>query len=299
MFDALLTKLETDLRTAFDGALAGLVVTARTQLDSALAEITGERAKGIAEVAREKVDLHCEIATMHKHKEAHEGSVVLNVGGFRYETSVQTLRRSPHTFFDAYFSGRYAQDVCADGSIFIDRDGEHFGHVLLYLRDGVVSVAEQEVSELDVSVVRGLKREYGFYCIGLCAEVEVTVMAGGSDANHQILNSVEHFDVASGLWREVASMGTARKYFALCGIGDGYYAIGGVGSSNLLASVLRYDLRLGSWSTAPPLPKARAAHCAVVVDDAMCVLGGIERVEDAVQVIVQVSKSVLKFDNRV
>ena len=59
----------------------------------------------------------------------------------------------PHTFFDAYFSGRYAQDACVNGSIFIDRDGEHFGQVLQYLRDGVVAVAEQEASELDVGVL--------------------------------------------------------------------------------------------------------------------------------------------------
>jgi hypothetical protein len=43
---------------------------------------------------------------------------------------VQTLQRGPHTFSDAYFSGRYAQVVCRDGSIFVDRDGEHFRHVL-------------------------------------------------------------------------------------------------------------------------------------------------------------------------
>jgi chorismate mutase len=141
MFDALLTKLETDLRTAFDKSLRGLLATARTQLDTALVEVAKERAKVFADVAKEKADLHREIATMHKHKVAQEGHIVLNVGGYRYETSVQTLRRVPRTFFDAYFSGRYAQDVCADSSIFIDRDGEHFGQVLQYLRDGVVSVA--------------------------------------------------------------------------------------------------------------------------------------------------------------
>jgi hypothetical protein len=32
--------------------------------------------------------------------------------------------------------------VCTDGSIFVDRDGEHFGHVLKNMRDGVVEVAE-------------------------------------------------------------------------------------------------------------------------------------------------------------
>jgi hypothetical protein len=79
---------------------------------------------------------------MHKHKEAQEGSVELDIGGYHFETSVQTLRRVPHTFFDASFSGQYAQDVCRDGSSFVDRDGEHFGHVLEYMRDGVVSVAE-------------------------------------------------------------------------------------------------------------------------------------------------------------
>jgi hypothetical protein len=73
----------------------------------------------------------------HTHKEAQEGRVELNISGYHFETSVQTLRRIPHTFFDAYFSSRYAQDVCNDGSIFVDRDGKHFGHVLEYMCDGV------------------------------------------------------------------------------------------------------------------------------------------------------------------
>jgi hypothetical protein len=74
---------------------------------------------------------------------------------------VQTLRCAPHTFFDAYFSGRYAQDVCLDGSIFVDRDGEHFGHVLEYMREGVVSVASGV--EPSVSLLRALKRAFGYY----------------------------------------------------------------------------------------------------------------------------------------
>jgi hypothetical protein len=41
---------------------------------------------------------------MHKHKEAQEGRVELNIGGCCFETSVQALRRVPHTFFDAYFA---------------------------------------------------------------------------------------------------------------------------------------------------------------------------------------------------
>jgi hypothetical protein len=138
MFDALLHKLEGDLRVSCDVALA----SARTQLESGLADIARERTKGLAEVsedrakglaeidkerakvAKEKADLHREFAAMQKQQEAQQGRVVLDIGGYRYTTSVQTLRHLPGTFLDAYFSGRYTMDRSVDGSIFIDRGGK-------------------------------------------------------------------------------------------------------------------------------------------------------------------------------
>jgi hypothetical protein len=152
MFDALLRKLKVELQARCDAALA----SARTQLEGGLAEIARERTKGLADVAKEKTDLLREIAAMQKQQEAQQGRVVLDIGGYRYTTSVQTLRRLPGTFFDAYFSGRYTMDRSDDGSIFIDRDGKHFGQVLEYLRDGVVSVAERDAAELDVGELRWL-----------------------------------------------------------------------------------------------------------------------------------------------
>jgi hypothetical protein len=180
MFDALLSQLETDLRTALGACVTELVTTARTRLEGAVADVANERVQGLAEVAEERarglaeVDARCadlgrEIEAMHKYTEAQEGHVELNIGGYRFQTSVQMLRRVPHTYFDAYFSGRYAQDVCLDGSIFVDRDGEHFGHVLEYMRDGMVSVAEVGARP-SVSLLRALKREFGFYCIELSVE---------------------------------------------------------------------------------------------------------------------------------
>jgi hypothetical protein len=141
---------------------------------------------------------------MHKHKEAQDGHVELNMGGYHFQTSVQTLRRVPHTFFDAYVSGRYAQDVCADGSIFVDRDGEHFGHVLEYMRDGVVSVADPGVHP-SVSLLRALKREFGFYCIELVAEQaakpeqpEMAYVIGRCNDDGEAMSSMERYDAASG-----------------------------------------------------------------------------------------------------
>jgi hypothetical protein len=152
--------------------------------------------------ARERAKLHCEIEAMQTLKEAQEGRVERNIGGQRFETSVQALRRVPHTFFDAYFSGRYAQDVCCDGSIFFDRDGKHFGHILENMRDGVVSVATQEASELDIGLLRALKCEFDFYCIELMAEPEEVafVIGGRLDGEKNSLPALERYDNVSGEW---------------------------------------------------------------------------------------------------
>jgi hypothetical protein len=232
MFDALLSQLEKELRTALGACVTELVATARTRLEGAVEDVVKERSQGLAEVAEERaqglaeVDARCadlgrEVEAMHKHKEAQEGHVELNIGGYRFQTSVQTLRRVPHTFFDSYFSGRYAQDVCLDGSIFVDRDGEHFGHVLEYMRDGVVSVAEAGARP-SVSLLRALKREFGFYCIELSVEQgmkqeqpEFAIVMGGLSAGRDALSSMERYDTTSGQWSVAAGMSTTRRLWRL------------------------------------------------------------------------------------
>jgi N-acetylneuraminic acid mutarotase len=232
---------------------------------------------------------------MHKHKEAQEGHVELNIGGYRFQTSVQALRRVPHTFFDAYFSGRYAQDVCRDGSIFVDRDGEHFGHILQYMRDGVVSVAEPD-AHLSVSLLRALKREFGFYCIELCADQmveheqpEVAYVVGGSNRSGK-LSSMERYDASSGQWSMAAAMGTARSEMGACVMAGELYVSGGFDSDgNRLSTVEKYSPSNDTWSVVAPMPLKRGAHAAVVVGSAMYVLGGV--------VGNGVSASVLRFDS--
>jgi hypothetical protein len=137
MIDALLSQLETDLGTF----VTAFVTTARAHLENGVALVAEERTRGLTEVAEERAEmalkraeLSQEIEVMQMHREMQQGRIGVNIGGYRFETTVQTLRRVPNTFFDAYFSGRYAQDVCNDGSIFVDRDGEHFGHILEYMR---------------------------------------------------------------------------------------------------------------------------------------------------------------------
>jgi hypothetical protein len=253
--EGMLTKARGVLEKAEQQCAQGLVQLAEERAKG-LIEVAEERAKGIAEVDARRAELHLEVAIMHKHKEAQEGHVKLNIGGYRFQTSVQTLRRVPHTFFDAYFSGRYAQDVCDDGSIFVDRDGEHFGHVLEYMRDGVVSVAEPGARP-SVSLLRALKSEFGYYCIELCAvqamepeQPEVAFVMGGWDDDNVTLSSMERYDLASGQWSVVAAMCTERSHFGTCVVAGELYATGGNDNElSLLSSVEKYSPSSNTWGT--------------------------------------------------
>jgi hypothetical protein len=282
LFDPLLAALEQELRTDFHKALAGLLAAARTRLEDALAEVAMERAQGLAEVATKKTELRREIEAMQTHVEQQQGRVELNIGGRRFQTSVQTLRRLPHTFFDAYFSGRYAQDVCVDGSIFVDRDGKHFGHVLEYMRDGVVSVADAGACP-SVSLLRALKREFGYYCIDLVADepaepvqVEVAYVMGGCGGgiDETILSSMERYDAVSRQWSAAAAMAIVRQNFGACVLAGEVYVTGGYSGNFLLASVEKYSPLSDTWSAVAPMPNGRIHHVAVTVGSAMYVLGG-------------------------
>jgi hypothetical protein len=295
------------LETAMEGVLTrarGVLEEAEQQCAKGLMEVAEERAKALAEerakalavVDTRRGELAREVATMQTHLAKQEGRVELNIGGYRFETSVQTLRRVPHTFFDASFSGRYAQDVCDDGSIFVDRDGEHFGHVLEYMRDGVVSMAEPGAHP-SVSLLRLLKREFGFYCIELCVEQavveeqpEVAYVMGGTEAGDK-LASMERYDASSGQWIAVAAMITARSLFGACVVAGELYATGGVGrDQHRLSSVEKYTPSSDTWSAIAPLPFTRSRHSAVAMKSNMYVMGGKISQEGAIA-------TVLRFDS--
>jgi N-acetylneuraminic acid mutarotase len=210
---------------------------------------------------------------MHRQEEHHEGRVELDVGGVRYVTSAETLRRVPWTFFGAYFRGRYQLDRSEDGSIFIDRDGSLFGHVLEYLRDGVVSIAE----DVDLGLLRRLKREFGFYSIDVLSKGAAYVMGGWTDSD-DIFPTVERYDAASDTWSVVAPMGSVRTLFSACEISREVYVTGGVRRfdrpSRILAIVEKYSPSTDTWSEVARMPNARYCHGCVAVGSSMYIIGG-------------------------
>ena len=97
--------------------------------------------------------------------------------------------------FNSYCGRPVRAEESDDGSYFLDRDGSVFGHVLAYLRDGVVAAGY----ERDVRMLGRLKREFGFCCVDLLEEHELVLAAGGYDGNG-VLRSVAAYDRRTDSW---------------------------------------------------------------------------------------------------
>uniref|UniRef100_A0A914WL71 BTB domain-containing protein n=1 Tax=Plectus sambesii TaxID=2011161 RepID=A0A914WL71_9BILA len=83
-------------------------------------------------------------------------TVRLNVGGQRFETTVQTLRRLPDTMLGRMFSDDWRPP--GDADTFIDRDGRLFHHILNFLRDDHTAALPEDADQL-----RQLLREAEYY----------------------------------------------------------------------------------------------------------------------------------------
>jgi len=74
--------------------------------------------------------------------------VRLDVGGYKYSTTLTTLTADPNSMLAAMFSGRFPVEKNEEGCVFIDRDGRYFHHILNWLRNGALppfdSTSEQE-----------------------------------------------------------------------------------------------------------------------------------------------------------
>ncbi|XP_020399274.1 FH protein interacting protein FIP2 isoform X4 [Zea mays] len=84
---------------------------------------------------------------MQSPEPSSSSPVLLNIGGKKYATTVETLmQREPDSMLAAMFSGRHTlhdHPTTGKGVVFVDRDGKHFRHVLNWLRDGAIPVLSE------------------------------------------------------------------------------------------------------------------------------------------------------------
>lgn len=87
--------------------------------------------------------------------------IVLNVGGEKFSTSLETLSKVPNSYFSNLVSGKWELQLCEDGSVFIDRSPIGFSLLLQYLRDprSFPSLCKH----LTLVEIAHLKEDCGFY----------------------------------------------------------------------------------------------------------------------------------------
>jgi hypothetical protein len=198
--------------------------------------------------------------------------VELDVGGVRYTTSLATLRSRPGSMLHAMFSGHFQIEEEEGDGAFIDRDGSVFGHVLAYLRDGVVAVG----CERDIPMLERLKCEFDFYCIDPIIERTVVLAVGDC--------RVKAYDIDKERWQASVPMpalvGRFRHAFGTCVLRGMLYVTGGEEDFDILSTVHRFSPSSNTWCSVASMPEARSEHDACEVDGAngepssMYVVGG-------------------------
>ena len=151
----------------------------RKERDSAMLEVE-KKAKIVEE---EKRDWEIE-KTRVKATKTFEKIVILNVGGSKYTTTLSTLTKYQDSMLGAMFSGRHALVQQEDGSYFIDRDGESFRYILMYLRDD--RLARAIIPKLDTKLLLQLTYDAEYFQLPELAKLSevfanvVTLNVGGS-----------------------------------------------------------------------------------------------------------------------
>jgi hypothetical protein len=147
-------------RLSAEAELAAEKVKQDAESAAARVTATGEEVSRLAR--EESAKLEEEKAAMQNTHTFQNNIILLDVGGHKFTTSLQTLTSVPGTYFASLISGRFELTLNAEGAYFIDRDGSHFRHILNFMREPV-----EEGYTLSSDVTEGhrgeLTKELEFY----------------------------------------------------------------------------------------------------------------------------------------
>ena len=90
---------------------------------------------------------------------------------------------------------------------------------------------------------------------------------GGLGGKSVRLNRVERYDLVSGVWETLASMGEKRGFSGAAVVRDRVCVAGGHDGSTGLSSCTMYDAKAGTWCDLPEMNVVRHSHGLVSVDD--------------------------------
>ncbi|CAF4056407.1 unnamed protein product, partial [Rotaria sp. Silwood1] len=116
-----------------------------------------------------------------------KGIVILNVGGDKYETTIDTLTNEKNTFFTDLFSkeSELERDPI-DKSIFIDRNGKLFTYILEYMRTNIVPIDVMEDDILVHSLIIEAKKFRMQNLINILTQAEKRIAEAAERQRHEV-----------------------------------------------------------------------------------------------------------------
>ncbi|MCC7540153.1 MAG: protein kinase, partial [Deltaproteobacteria bacterium] len=101
-------------------------------------------------------------------------------------------------------------------------------------------------------------------------------VVGGFEGFSQV-DAVRVYDLATGAWRDGPSLPSERHHLMVAVVGDDLYALGGETGLSFTPVDTAWVLREGAtaWEDIAPLPEARGAGVAAVVDGRIVLAGGV------------------------
>ncbi len=76
--------------------------------------------------------------------------IKLNIGGYKFCTTIETLTKYPDCFFTSLLSEKLPTTKDEEGAYFIDRDGQFFSPILTWLRTNEISIPQNSMTKEDV-----------------------------------------------------------------------------------------------------------------------------------------------------
>ena len=115
----------------------------------------------------------------------------MNVGGWKFTTSLNTLRSEQGSVLEKMFSGKFNLKMERDGSVFIDRSGEHFNYILNFLRGNICGIGD---ISFDENTRKSLIKEAEYYQLDRMKNIlafKSTTLAPVDDRKDEVINIIE------------------------------------------------------------------------------------------------------------
>jgi len=110
------------------------------QIRETYKNLTSDITNELAKLVEERDKLQTDIKNLKNERESPKNynvdRILLDIGGFHYSTSVNTLTTVPNSYFAKLFAAGFPTQLLNDeGRIFLDRDGRLFRHILNGMRE--------------------------------------------------------------------------------------------------------------------------------------------------------------------